>query len=399
MADPRVDLPPAGITPNVTTREKGSTRLFFLSSSRLPLPKVIVLLGLLVLVGLFMETSVPESRPNDKVKTLPEMTEQNSTSMLRHAWLEERRQSCQLVYILGVEGVGHHGFEPIIKHLARIQKDTLSNIPYDLVNNDMKKRNNFLFALYGQYNINLAKQNGEILPMGYNHTPPLDDPRLVEQLFAQSCPRDGKKHVIIDWHSFPSGLFSATRPFRVRRQKDWMNMSSSEIATSKSALNHPFNLTAFYVAYSRYADIKFIVLHRPYLETIASHANWDSTPIIHSEITRGFIYILRRFLDKYAVDTTTGDRLWHLVCTQKMSTNFYDNNETRVELARRRFVEELTKFLNWPINECPNCFDAWRESTKDHMAILGDYATAVKHHAESLKGLWPPATHGEQCNI
>ncbi|KAL3805120.1 hypothetical protein HJC23_003348 [Cyclotella cryptica] len=296
-------------------------------------------------------------------------------------------------------GVSHHGFEHIIKHLASIQKDTVSNIPYDIVNEDMKKRNNFLFALYGEYNRTIAKQNGEILPMGYNHTPPFDDPRLVERLFAQSCPRDGKKHVIIDWHSFPSGSFHAKRPFRVYRQKDWMNMSSSEIATSKSALNHPFNLTAFYLAYSRYADIKFIVLHRPYLETIASHADWDSTPIIHSEITRGFIYILRRFLDKYAVDTTTGDKLWHLVCVQNISSNFYNNDETRVELARRRFVKELTKFLNWPINECPNCFNAWRDSTKDHMAILGDYATTVKHHAESLKGSWPPVTHGEQCNI
>ncbi|KAL3805110.1 hypothetical protein HJC23_003338 [Cyclotella cryptica] len=375
-------------------------KLFFRSAFRLLLPVVIFLLGLQahVLVDLVMKTNVPDGQPDDNANRLPATTAQQVT-LIRDALPGQRRRNCQLVYILGVEGVSHHGFEHIIKHLASIQKDTVSNIPYDIVNEDMKKRNNFLFALYGEYNRTIAKQNGEILPMGYNHTPPLDDPHLVEQLFAHSCPHDGKKHVIIDWHSFPSGRFQGKRPLRVHRQKDWIHMSSSEIAKSKAALNHPFNLTAFYIAYSRYADIKFIVLHRPYLEAIASHANWDRTPIIHSEITRGFIYILRRFLDKYAVDTTTGDRLWHLVCVQEISSKFYNNDETRLQLARRRFVEELTEFLNWPMNECPNCFDVWRESTKDHVAILGDYATTVKRHADSLKGLWPPATHGDQCNI
>lgn len=235
--------------------------------------------------------------------------------------------------------------------------------------------------------------------MGFNHTPPLDDPLLIKELFARSCPSDGKKHLIIDWHSFPSGPTNARRPFRLYRQYEWLDMSSEEIAKSKLALNHPFNLTAFYEAYSKYAVIKFIVLHIPYLETIASHADWDKTPIIHSEMTRGFIYILQRFLDKYTVDTRTGEKIWHLICMQQLYSKFYDNDEKRLEHARRLVIEKLASFLNWPTKECPQCFDSWRESAKDYIAILGDNLTVIKQHAESLKGVWPPLTEGEMCSI
>jgi hypothetical protein len=176
-------------------------------------------------------------------------------------------------------------------------------------------------------------------------------------------------------------------------------MSSEEIAKSKWALNHPFNLTDFHEVYSKYADIKYIVLHRPYLETIASHADWDRTPIIHSEITWGFIYILQRFLEKHSVDTRTGKKIWHLVCMQQIYSKFYHNDEKMLENARRRVIEKLATFLNWPTKECPHCFDSWRESTKDYTAILGDNLTAIKRHAESLKAVWPPLTEGELCNI
>jgi len=329
---------------------------------------------------------------------LTEAAYTSNTQLLRPSDEHEMR-NCQLVYILGVEGVGHHGFEPIIKQLASIQIDTASNVPYDLVNEEWDKLDNFQFALYGEYNKSLARKRGGLLPMGFNHTPPLDDPLLIKELFARSCPSDGKKHLIIDWHSFPSGRLNAPPPFRVYRQNGWLDMPSEEIAKSKLALNHPFNLTAFYETYSKYADVKFVVLYRPYLETIASHADWDQTPVIHSEITRGFIYILRRFLDKYIVDARTGEKIWHLVCMQQINSKFHGNDEERLARDRRLVIEKLATFLKWPTKECPHCFDSWRESTKDYRAILGDSFMAIKQHSESLKGVWPPLTEGDLCDI
>ena len=175
-------------------------------------------------------------------------------------------------------------------------------------------------------------------------------------------------------------------------------MTSEEIAQTESAQKHPLNLTAFYETYSAYADIKFIVLHRPYLETIASHVDWFKSITSHSQVTRGFIYILRRFLDKHTTDLNTGEKLWHLVCIQHIFSKFYNHDPIKVNNARKNVIEGLAIFLNWPVKECADCYDSWHESKKDPLIILGDHFDAVSEHANSLKGIWPPASNDE-CQI
>ena len=207
----------------------------------------------------------------------------------------ERRKNCQIIYIVGVEGAMHHGFSPILESLAHHQVDPNTGMPYDVRFQDRTLRS----ALFG-----------------FRESRSVDDPTLVTEVLKHVCPNDGKKHVIIEDSSFPCGMEDDPRSYRVHRQPEWKTSSMEQIANSEMALNHPTNLYSFYNAYSPYADIKFVVLHRPFLETIASHHDWDDSLVMHSNVIRGFMLLLSRFLDVHPIDTTTGKQLWTLVCIE-----------------------------------------------------------------------------------
>jgi hypothetical protein len=128
-----------------------------------------------------------------------------------------------------------------------------------------------------------------------------------------------------------------------------------------------------------------------YLETIASHPKWDSGPIIHSNVIRGFMIILRRFLDSHPIDPETGKQLWHLICVEKHFAKFYNFSDTAVSEARKNMIHGVAQFLNWPVKECPHCFDSWHESTKDYEATLGKKLLVLDRHSKSMAGIWPPS--------
>ena len=180
-------------------------------------------------------------------------------------------------------------------------------------------------------------------------------------------------------------------------------MSPEEIANTVEALSHPTNMNAFYRSYSPYFDIKFIVLHRPFLETIASHRDWDGGPITHSNIIRGFMLVLRRFLDTHLFDLVSGRRLWSLVCVDRIMAKNYETEMDAIN-ARRRIMSYLTTFLDWPEGDCPQCFDNWRESAKDPMEVLGgEIVAALADHTPFLEGVWPPPGEegilDQQCGL
>ena len=259
---------------------------------------------------------------------------------------KETRNRCQIVYIMGVEGATHHGFLPIIDALARQQVDINGN-PYDVIINPRALK----AGLFGWF-------PSEIHRWGFRHeTTHVDDLALVQRVLAESCPNDGKKHVLIEWASFPSGHEDDPRTYRVRRRPEWLRSTPEEIANSDSAINHPTNLHAFYEAYSKLADVKFVVLHRPFLETVASHADWDGGPETHSNVLRGFMILLRRFLDAHSYDSATGEPIWTLVCVERIFAKFYGFDETKANEARGRVLSHLAEFLGWPRGRCPGCFD------------------------------------------
>ncbi len=149
--------------------------------------------------------------------------------------------------------------------------------------------------------------------------------------------------------------------------------------------------------------MKFIVLHRPFLETIASHKDWDGGPKVHSNLIRGFMLMLRRFLDTHLFDMVTGRRLWSLVCVERIMAKNYDT-EHDVKVARRHVMAYLTQFFDWPDGDCPQCFDSWRESSKDPYEHLGpENVEIMKEHMKFLEGVWPPPGESgiveQQCGI
>ena len=298
---------------------------------------------------------------------------------------EKTRNNCQIIYVLGVEGSTHHGFYPVLEALAENQVDP-GMVPYDVHHSHpaIKK------ALLGFFHGNRRS---------------LDDPTLVNETIHTVCPNDGKKHILIESCSFPSGvaeIHSNGRTYRVRRQKEWSHQSMEEIADSEEANNHPLNLYTFYETYSPYADIKFIVLHRPYLETIASHFEFDGGFAGHSNVIGGYMLLLRRFLDSHLVDFKTGGKLWTLICVESISSKFYQFNEKRTDEARRGMISHLVNFLSWPQESCPHCFDSWHESTKDYTKVLGEEGVSIlAEHMTSLEGVWPPVENNgwQQCGI
>ena len=292
----------------------------------------------------------------------------------------ESRRYCQIVYITGVEGATHHGFIPVIATLALNQVDPDTGLEY-AVDVDPKALKAGLFGW---------NYKSKIRRWGFKETPDIDDPALVQQVVRESCPKDGRKHVLIEWASFPSGRPDDRRSYRVRRSHEWLAMSPDEIANSKEALNHPTNIDAFYREYSPFVDIKFIVLHRPFFETVASHRNWDGGPITHSNVIRGFMLMLRRFLDTHLFDVVSGKRLWSLVCIDRIMAKNYETENNAI-VARQHILSYLASFLDWPEGNCPHCFDYWRESTKDPLEVLGmETVMALAKHTPFLKGVWPP---------
>lgn len=287
-----------------------------------------------------------------------------------------RRTNCQIVYVLGVEGSIHHGFMPVIRSLAERQVDPSTGTPYGVVKGHADLR----ATIFGSLDSDL----------------PLDDPRLVRETVDRMCPPiddDGRRKVIIEGNSFPSGGADNERfGFRVRRQRDWIGMPPEDIASSESARSHPTNLDRFYDAFAPHVDVRFVVLHRPYLDTVASHIGWDDGPINHSNIIGGFLMVLSRFLmgHMYA-DAPNGAPLWTIVCADKLGSAQY-RTQREAAAARARVLDHLAEFLGWPQRSCPRCFDGWRESDKTppEERMPKETITVLSKHVKALEGIWPP---------
>lgn len=294
---------------------------------------------------------------------------------------EVKRENCQIIYVTGVEGSSHHGLLPIMETLAAKQIDPDTGLKYhvDIKSRDLKT------GLFGWYSY-----ASQVTKWRFSRDPGVQDPALSQSVVSSMCPNDGRRHVIIEWASFPSGQTNDRRSYRVKRQKEWLQMTPEEIANDELALVHPVDLNAFYDTYSPHAEIKFIVLNRDYTETIASHPEWDGGPIGHSKIISGFMIILSRFLNSHLVDPVTGKKLWTLLCLESILQKNYQTLAESNE-ARKRVIQDIATFLDWPVKECPSCFNHWRESKKIPAQILGPRnMNILQHHMSALEGVWPP---------
>lgn len=343
---------------------------------------------------------------------------------------EQSRQNCQIVYIMGVEGATHHGFLPILENLAKSRVDPTTGLPLYDVTIDSRPLKAGILGWYRSMIFRSWKLRAE----GSNDKwsiPELNDPNLVKRVVQEMCPpplvtettdeiqqQNSRKHVIIEWASFPSGQANDRRSYRIHRQTDWSTMTPHEIAQNDMALQHPFNLTDFYLAYSPLVDIKFVVLHRPFLDTITSHHSWDGGAEGHSNVIRGYMLLLRDFLDRYPYDLiNTQLKSYMMVCVERITKKYYETEE-ELEIGRQRMLHQLATFLGWPTtttdeNEnigeeegviCKDCFKRWRESTKTPLLMLGQTKVdMLLEHQKLLEGIWPPPGEEgvveQQCSI
>lgn len=281
----------------------------------------------------------------------------------------------------------HHGMSPVLHELARRQIDQ-TGTPYHV---QFESR----YLRYGLFGYPAWVGN----EFKYNNLPAMNDQELVQRVISAICPNNGQHHVIIEGVSFPAG--DDTSRLRVKRDKNWQKQSPQEISVTNSARNHPLNLDEFYAAYSPYAEIKFIVLNRPYLETIASHPDFDSGPITHSNVIQGFLIILGKFLEGHRHDNS-GEKIWLMINMETLAVLYYgprsqrENHKLALE-AKRDMVQKIATFLRWPQTECRDCFLNWKDSTKDHTQIFSpDEISLLRQHEQRLEGVWPPVESRRQ---
>jgi hypothetical protein len=274
----------------------------------------------------------------------------------------------------------HHGISPVLIELAKQQQD------YHVQFESRYLR----YGLFGWPDWVGREFN-------YNDIPAIDDPILIQKVISQMCPNNGQTHVIIEGVSFPAGDDSDNTKLRVKRQRDWQRMSVEELSMSPTALKHPINLETFYEAYHPYATIKFIVLHRPHIETVGSHSDFDSSPIIHSKIIQGFLIILRNFLENHRNDAISGEKLWSVVRTERLAVRFYgprnkrESHKSAFE-ARHQIVHDIATFLGWPQKECQQCFNTWQDSNKDYAQVFSpEEMNVLREHAKNVQSIWPPS--------
>ena len=294
--------------------------------------------------------------------------------------IRQRRGNCQIIYVLGVEGSIHHGFMPVIETLARQQVDPVTDYPYQVTKGHPRLRD----ALFSSENV--------------------DDPSLVQETIEVLCPfyttfwtesSSWRKFVVIEGNSFPSGG-AVSSPFYTKRQRYWSELTPEGIAGDELALRHPTSLQRFYDAYSPYADVKFVVLHRPYLDTIASHVKYELGPKMHSTVVGGFLIILSRFLAGHMYRQDAGgavEALWTIVCADKLQSRSYGAAD-ELNAARREVLSYVAGFLGWPTSDCDKCWDGWVESSKkksveQRLGKVGNL-DLIAEDRDRLADVWPP---------
>lgn len=310
------------------------------------------------------------------------------------------RARCQVIYIVGLESRYdlRRGVLSLVEALARRQTDPETGREFVV---DVEPRP-LRTGLFGWHR-HRARRWG--FPDGT--MPPLGDPALVRRVVDESCPNDGRRRVYIESQAFPSGREDDPRPYRVRaRRGEWANMTAEEISYDDEAMSHPTNMTAFLEAYGPHMDVKLVVLHRPFLELVAASDRALEDPRAQSNVVRGFMLILRRFLDAHAYDPVAGGRLWTLLCVDEIHSRLFDRTKDAQE-SRANVMARLAAFLGWSEGECRGCFDDWREVRRGRAEIMEwvggrEVLRALERDRETLRGVWPPSVEEvaeQRCQV
>ena len=180
----------------------------------------------------------------------------------------------------------------------------------------------------------------------------------------------------------------------------------------------------FYKFYAPHADIRFVTLHRPLKEMIASHdddwfqfTTYSDEHVDHrsNEISDAFKSLLKLLEMIEVVDArqyngvplSTDAKSWTLVCLEQLMSNYYEEDiemmtpdettgkRSLPNLARSGILSNLATFLGWPSTHCVDCFGSWAGYDEDYWTLVDEFEMMMHEHVfakykGNLEGVWPP---------
>jgi len=315
---------------------------------------------------------------------------------------EASRKNCQFIIVLGTEGSLQNDIEPIFSSLASLQPNSLYIHPRSA---DSPELDLFRRTFY-----NLVEHYG---PPRLEELAP--HPEMVRKRMEALCPptinngdgqEDGERRRIY-YGDIPFPYGSINSPGRMDA---WQDMTVEEIAQDVLDSGRPTNLQTMLQVFGPYADIKFIALHRPYLDTIAHFAHKDGGAVLHSKMIAGHMMAFSQFLNAHPIDRYTNSKLWMVLCLHQLWSTSYQSVEDIIA-GRQRIVERIANFLGWRIigstteedDDGEDFFGHWHEKHKDPLTKLGfENMDEIRKHVQLLEGVWPPGEEGrvaEVCSV
>jgi len=200
--------------------------------------------------------------------------------------------SCEVTYVIGLEGVGHHGLSPVLRSLFQRAHN--------------KKRS----------------QNVDRIKISQNYFESF-------KLHAEQCEKEMKHCVTFIGGSFPNSRSPFTT--KLKSQMRW-NPSSEKHWKYLKAFGHPIDIERFFNYGSRFCKIRFILLHRNLVDAVWSHRTWDTGIRGHTEVLGMFAQYIEQHLQNLP------DYAWKRIDYE----DFWSERRDDV-------LKDLCKFLDWNV--------------------------------------------------
>ena len=221
---------------------------------------------------------------------------------------------CQVVFTIGLEGVGHHGF--VFRHNSFMQK---------LLKLHLKNSNGRAGSHERMYIETRARFNQKLFSNEYT------------ELFTYFHRKCHQNLGFTECYSAPSLSFPDDRgPFlgsgkRIENAKRW-DIKNLKHRRYLFEHGHPINIEKFYLEGSSFCEIRFILLHRNLAESVLSHEDWDTGWKAHEEILVMFAQYIDSSLKKIP------KKAWIRIDYE----DFWKPKE-----QRDLILNNLATFLNW----------------------------------------------------
>ena len=143
-------------------------------------------------------------------------------------------------------------------------------------------------------------------------------------LFAKRCTNQNRTCVRFGGGSYPNSRSPFTT--KLKAVKRWQPIHWAYLLD----VGHPIHTSKWFAAVSKYCDVRIVLLHRNFVDTVWSHRTWDTGPIGHGEVLLMFAKFMEDMLTRIPSDS------W-----------IRFNYEDFWSPHRDQALNSLTRFLGW----------------------------------------------------